>query len=434
MLKNILKTVITNIITFEARMVLRKYHPQIIAVTGSVGKTSTKDAIYAAIAPHFFVRKSQKSFNSEIGVPLTILGCPNAWNSVFGWIGNITDGFLLIFWRHAYPKILIIEVGADRPGDIKKITSWLKPDMVIVTKFAPVPVHVEFFGSPKKVIEEKSELVKALKENGLLILSSDDEDVLSLKSLVRRKTITFGFGSGADIRGTNEAIEYEKSGNYDKPIGQLFRVDAGGNSVPVSVKNSIGRHVTYSVLAAFAVGMNLGLNMVKLSHALSSYSTPNGRMRLIDGIKGSVIIDDSYNSSPVAAKEALETLGAIQSGGKKIAVLGDMMELGKYSVEEHRSIGNLTSITANLMATVGIRARDIAEGALEAGMDERKILQYEKSEEAGKELERFISQGDIILIKGSQSVRMEKTVEEVMAHPEEKDKLLVRQEKQWQKR
>ena len=122
MLKQILKNTVASILLIEAKLVLRKYKPKIIAITGSVGKTGTKDAVYAVISKFFFVRKSEKSQNSELGIPLTILGLPNAWNNLFLWIKNILDGLSLIVNRHPYPEWLVIEVGSDRPGDIKKVS------------------------------------------------------------------------------------------------------------------------------------------------------------------------------------------------------------------------------------------------------------------------------------------------------------------------
>ena len=143
-MKSILKKIISTIIKYEAVLIIKKYKPKIIAVTGSVGKTSTKDAIFAVMSSSFFVRKSEKSFNSDIGIPLTILGCPNAWFDPIKWARNIFRGLELIVFKHSYPEWLILEVGADRPGDIKEVSKWLKPNIVVLTAFAKVPVHIEF--------------------------------------------------------------------------------------------------------------------------------------------------------------------------------------------------------------------------------------------------------------------------------------------------
>ena len=141
-MKNILKKIIIYKITTLARLVLLKYKPKIVAVTGNVGKTSTKDAIYTVLSSEFFVRKSEKSFNSDIGVPLTILGCHNGWSNPILWIKIIIRGIELVVFKNKYPQWLVLEVGADRPGDIKNITEWIKPDVVVVTRFGEVPCKV----------------------------------------------------------------------------------------------------------------------------------------------------------------------------------------------------------------------------------------------------------------------------------------------------
>jgi UDP-N-acetylmuramoyl-tripeptide--D-alanyl-D-alanine ligase len=169
-MKNFFKKIVTFIIEAQARAILKKYRPTIIAVTGSVGKTSTKDAIYTVLERTGFVRKSDKSFNSEIGVPLTILGVPNGWSNPFIWLQNITHGLELIFLKSDYPKTLIIEVGADHPGDIKRVASWLRPDIAVITTVSKIPVHVEFFPSRKALLDEKLALARAVKSEGTLIL------------------------------------------------------------------------------------------------------------------------------------------------------------------------------------------------------------------------------------------------------------------------
>src|SRR3989338_4025790 len=146
-MKNLFKKLIVFIITLEARAVLRKYKPKIVAVTGSVGKTSAKDAIYAVLAKSARVRKSEKSFNSEVGLPLTVLGAPNAWSNPLRWLQNIVDGIFIILFTVEYPEWLVLEVGADRPGDIRSLSKWLQVDVAVITRLPEVPVHVEFFDS-----------------------------------------------------------------------------------------------------------------------------------------------------------------------------------------------------------------------------------------------------------------------------------------------
>ena len=429
-MKSAFKKIISSIITFEAILILKKYKPKIIAVTGSVGKTSTKDAIFAVMSSTFSVRKSEKSFNSDIGIPLTILGCSNAWFNPILWMRNIFRGLEIIIFNANYPKWLVLEVGADRPGDIKDVTKWLKPDVVVLTTFAKVPVHVEFFKDREAVIREKRYLVEAMKHGGMLIVNGDDEDSMKMKELSKNISIIYGTGSACDLIATEIKNYYGEDGNIE---GITFKVEYEGNIVPIVIKESLGAKSIYSSLAAIAVGLSQKINIVKSGEALLNLEVSKGRMRIIKGIKNTTIIDDTYNSSPVALASALHTLKDIKPKGKgrKIAVLGDMMELGKHSVDEHYKAGKFVAEVCNILMTVGIRSRKMAEGALDGLLGEENIFQFETSSEAGKFLQDIIKGNDIILIKGSQSTRMEKVVEEIMSEPEKASELLVRQETEW---
>ncbi len=439
-MKQFAKKIISTILRFEAQAVLRKYKPKVVAVIGSVGKTSTKDAVYSVFAEKFFVRKSEKSFNSDIGVPLTILGCDNGWSDPFKWIENLWIGLSLLLWKHEYPEWLILEIGVDRPGDMKEASKWIHPDIIIVTRFAKVPVHVEYFSSPEAVIEEKTELLKSLKKEGTLILNYDDERVLELKEKWDVRTKTYGFGDGAEVLASHHTVLYGEDDLERKiPAGTLFRVTFGDTSVPIRLFGTLGKTGAYSASAAVTAGIVAGVNLVEASQGLAKIVPPPGRMRILPAIKKALILDDSYNASPVAMRSALETLKEIQTFGKKIAVLGDMLELGKYAKEEHLKVGAFAKEACDVLVTVGIRSRFIAEGALSNGMNENNVYQFDTSREAGKYLEKILEEGDIVLVKGSQgsgtnAIRMERAVEEIMAEPERKGELLVRQGSEWQKR
>ncbi len=428
-MREILRKIIIYILKIEARMVLFRHRPRIVAITGSVGKTSTKDVIFECLKPYFYTRKSEKSFNSEIGLPLTILGLSNAWNNPFKWFWNLFVG-LLNFITPKYPRWLVLEIGIDRPADMKKVASWLKTDVVVFTKFSRVPVHVEYFDSPEDVIVEKSLLADTLRKDGVLILNRDDEDVFAIKEKAKRKSVSYGFDKSSDIQASNQEFLYDSGGRL---LGIIFRADYDGNSIPIRIVGSLGQGQVYSALSALAVGMALGLNPVSLSEASSAYHPPAGRMRILRGIKNSQIIDDTYNSSPVALISALETLKKIVAK-RKIVVLGDMLELGKYSEDEHKKIGKEVANFADLFVAVGSSMKFAVEEALSNGMREENILHFDTSKEAGLYLQNLIEDGDLVLVKGSQSIRMERVVEEVMGEPDRKKELLVRQEEEWEHR
>ncbi len=422
-MKKIFKKIVVAVLTLEAKLVLRKYKPKIVAVTGSVGKTTAKDSVYTVLSSAFFVRKSEKSFNSEIGVPLSILGCQNGKNNPVIWMKNILEGLAVVLLKNHYPKWLVLEVGADKPGDIEEIAKWLRPDVVVITRFADVPAHVEFFDSPKAVAEEKKKLAKYMKKDGFLILNYDDGEVLSIKQSSNKHTTTFGFSEDADVVASNESFLYDNG----RLKGITFKVNFGGTSLPVNLHGVLGVQHIYPALAAIAVGSTQGLNLVQMSQALSTdHETQPGRMRIVDGIKGSIIIDDSYNASPLAVEYALKTLGILETNGRKIAVLGDMMELGDYTVAEHKKIGEMVAKTCDILVTVGVRSRDIANGALANKMNSSNIFQFEDSRKAGDYLKNFIEKDDIVLVKGSRwAMRMERVVKRIMAHPERAKDMLV---------
>jgi UDP-N-acetylmuramoyl-tripeptide--D-alanyl-D-alanine ligase len=455
--KTIFKKIIVYILQIESRLVLAKYKPKIIAITGSVGKTSTKDAVYAVISGISYVRKSEKSYNSEIGLPLTILGVPNGWNNPGVWLSNILKGlwlFLNPFRSRKYPKWLILEVGVGHPGDMRRTASWLKTDVVIITAIGETPAHIEFFNSRKHLIEEKSGLIKTLKKDGLLILDADDQDVLLMKTNNKHHTLTYGFKEGADVLGSQDSIFYEEQAGIPlghsptgEPKGVIFRIDEGGlahrttaegTSLPVVIEGVFGRNHVYASLASLALALGLKFNIINAINALKNYSVSPGRMRLLKGINDSMIIDDTYNSSPLACESALKTLSEVKiqglpaQAGRKIVVLGDMLELGKHTEEAHKNIGRIAGKTLSgndVLMVVGPRARAIKAGALE--IHPVNIFEFLDSSQAGEFLKTFVQKGDLVLVKGSQGMRMERVVEAILFDKENKNKLLVRQDEEW---
>ena len=430
-MKSVFKKIISATIQLEASLVLKKYKPKIIAVTGSVGKTSSKDAIFSVMSGSFYVRKSEKSFNSDIGIPLTILGVQNAWTNPIIWLKNIFMGIELLIFKNNYPKWLVLEVGADRPKDIKNITRWLKPDIAVLTAFAEVPVHVEFFSNREEVIREKKYLVEALKKDGILVVNGDDTDSMKIKENLKSTSIIYGTSKNADLIASDYKIYYGTDG---KAKGITFKVEYDRNILSIVIKDSLGMQNVYSALAGLAVAQSQKINLTDASRALLNHETPKGRMRIINGIKNTTILDDTYNSSPTAVNSALQTLKEIKTKGRKIAVLGDMMELGKHSVEEHFKIGKLAKDSCDVLITVGIRSRKIAESAYKTKMSKKNIFQFDNSMEAREKISDLIQKNDIILVKGSQFIRMERIVKEIMAEPEKAKELLIRQEEEWEKK
>ena len=248
-LKELFRQVIVFLLTLEAKLVLRKHRPKIIAVTGSVGKTSAKDAIYTALSKSFFVRRSEKSFNGDIGVPLTVLGVRNGWSNVFQWLRNLIDGISLLILTTPYPKWLIVEVGADRPGDITKSLSWLKPDVVVATRFPDISVHVEFYASPEDVIKEELAPVGWLQNNGVLVFNEDDERARTAVTAPGVRRLSFGFGENANLKAENLHATSEDG----MPSGISFDVSYGDERGVVSISltsrpERVAAHILYEKL------------------------------------------------------------------------------------------------------------------------------------------------------------------------------------------
>jgi UDP-N-acetylmuramoyl-tripeptide--D-alanyl-D-alanine ligase len=434
-MKSFLKHCVILVLTIEAKLVLKKYKPRVIAVTGSVGKTSAKDALFSVLSLYKNTRKSLKSFNSEIGVPLTVLDLPNEWNDSLGWIKNIVKGFLLLVTKKPYPELLVLEVGADHPHDIQNISAWLKPDIAVFTQMSKVPVHVEFFSSPAQVFEEKSFLFKNISLGGTMILNADDEDVLSLSTKISKAFITFGFSETAIVKASNIAIEYDGGKTTPHPTGMSVDITYKGKKSTLFVDGALGKQHIYPALIACAGGIASGLTLAQCVKALETHETPPGRMKILEGVKDSVLLDDCYNSSPIALVEALRVLKNLKKAetGRKIAILGDMRELGTYSKAEHEYMGEVVSKCADIIVLVGVETLHAYEVALTL-VGEEKVKHFDDSVSAGEYLVSIVGAEDILLVKGSQGIRMERISKMLLAPHLKPASVLVRQEEEWNER
>lgn len=425
-----LKKIILSFLRYEARAVLKKYKPKVVLITGSIGKTSTKDAVFAVLSQFGHVRKSEKSYNSDFGIPLSILGLQSGWHSPSRWLSNLFHGIaLLVKKSKTYPEWLVLEVGARKPGDILDSAGFVKADCVIITAIGSTPPHIEFYDSLQQLVGEKASLIKTLRKNGVLILNADDPLTFDMKSQTDHRVVSFGESDGADIRSSHLATHYTKETGV--PEGLSFKANVGNASIPVHMRWVFGKNHMYAAIAALAVAHSQKLDLLTAAKALEAYEVPNGRMRLVDGIRGSFIIDDTYNASPQALEAAIATLGSMQTSGRRIAVVGDMLELGKFTEDAPRRAGMKIADAADMLLTVGIRAKFVSAEAALHGMRKTAMRHAVNANEAGDYLKEKIDKGDIILVKGSQAMRMERVVKKIMAHPELADRLLVRQEKEW---
>lgn len=417
---------------FLAQLVVKKYQPKIIAITGSIGKTSAKEAICCLLSSKFRVRSSIKNYNNELGVPLSILGLESGGKSVWAWGVIIIRALGLYLFRDKdFPEILVLEFGVDHPGDMDYLASIVKPDISLVT--AVSYSHLEFFGSVEAISKEKQKLVESTNSQGLAIINYDSPEAKKMASVSKAKVWGYSIKTQSDIRAEDVHLSFKEKENGQPDFGLHFKLAFQGAVVPIFVPNVLSEASVYACLAAAAVGSYLGMNMVEISQAFGKIDMPKGRMKLIKGVKNTWIIDDTYNSSPEAAILALETFAAMPVEGRKFVVLGDMLELGSFSQEAHRMVGERISPKKfDILVTIGERARDIAQAAEEKGFSRDLVWRFDHSEEAGRFLQNQIISGDALLVKASQGVRLEKVVKELMAEPQRAAELLVRQGKEWE--
>ena len=428
-MKSYFRSLLVRLLAFLARAILEKYHPTIIMVTGSVGKTSTKDAIACAFKKERTVRASEKSYNSELGVPLTIIGAKNPWESLSQWCGVLWKAGDVLLHTRLYPQLLVLEVGADRPGDLARILAFATPDCVVVTRLPDVPVHVEAYTSTQAVKDEEFTPAFSLAPGAPLVLDCDNEYAVAMGKKTQANIHTFGFLPESEVKVADVAVIIEKG----RAMGMSAIVTVDGQSHPLSIIGALGAHQFLAPAAALATARAFTIPIAKALAGLRSYTPPLGRSHLLRGIHSSVLIDDSYNSSPSAAQEALRSLSIVPATGRKIAILGDMLELGRYSVVEHESIGKEAVEVCDVLVVVGTRSRATGDSALHAGMSEDNVHFFDTSREAVDWVVDEVSDGDAVLIKGSQGMRMERIVEALLENKED-TKYLVRQEKEWKKR
>lgn len=427
-----LKSILQTILRILAKKIIGKYHPDIIGITGSIGKTSTKEAVTAVLSTKFRVRSNVKNYNNEIGLPLSVVGAEKTpGHSILGWFGVFARALGLIVLKNKnYPEKLVLEMGADKPGDIRYLTLVAPCRVGVLTYISHA--HTEFFKTLAGIAQEKRIIITHLKKDGFAVLNFDNDLVRQQAPKTDATVVTYGFKEGAELRATDVNIILDESTGW--PSGLNFKISYKGSIVPAFIPGQVAEHLIPSALAGIAVGAVFGINLVDGVEAVKQIPPLPGHMRLLPGIKNTLIIDDTYNSSPEPTRSAIATLAKIKikDGARRFAVLGDMLELGAETENAHREIGLRTAeYGLDFLITVGEASKHTAQAAKEAGLGDNQVAMFADSVSAARFLQDKIKKGDAILIKGSQGARMEKIVKEIMAEPEKAEELLVRQTKEW---
>jgi UDP-N-acetylmuramoyl-tripeptide--D-alanyl-D-alanine ligase len=359
-------------------------HPRldIVGITGSLGKTTTKEVVAGVVGCKRHVLKSEGNLNSEIGLPLTIL-----------------NGLLR---GH---QVAVLEMGMYALGDIRLLAQLTRPRIGVVT--AVLPVHLERLGTLERIKQAKQELVEELPPDGVAVLNADDPRVLDMAHATPARVVRYGVSEAAEVRAENISSEGLHGVQFDLLVGRSRqRV-----RLPL-----LGAQSVHAALAATAVGLEEQLTLSDIAEALHTL-TPTLRLLVVDGISGSRIIDDSYNASPESVLAALNLLKELP-GKRKIAVLGDMLELGSEEEPGHRRVGTRAAHVVDLLITFGPRSKTTAEAARTAGLEPEQVLEASTHDEIRDYLAHRLRPDDDVLVKGSLAMGMSAVVRGIRAEGE----------------
>jgi UDP-N-acetylmuramoyl-tripeptide--D-alanyl-D-alanine ligase len=352
----------------------------VVAITGSSGKTTAKEMIAAIASLKMNVLKTEGNLNNQVGLPVTL------------------------FKLRKEHQVAVVEMGTNSPGEIAKLAAIARPNIGLITNIGPA--HLEGLGSMEAIAAEKGSLWGRMNGYGTAIVNNDDQYLASFALRWGGRKISFGLGDGADVTARN----LEPSGEE----GIRFDLVIGGASIPVFLA-APGRHNVKNAIAAAAVATVLGISIKEIAAGLASFHPISGRTEIRKLSNGAHLIIDTYNANPYSVAEALKTLQELQKTGSAIAILGDMLELGKEAEKWHREIGTVISKgTVDSLFLKGELITYLADGAIKGGFPKESITFFEKPEEIVSCLRDKLKKGDWILLKGSRKMKMETVATEII--------------------
>lgn len=355
-----------------AREELKRIGAKVVAVTGSVGKGTTKEMIASALEGVYRVAKTPANHNNDIGMPMAILAMP------------------------LDTEVAVLEMGMNHFGEIAYLSSIGHPDVAVIVNIGTA--HIEFLGSQEGIRSAKMEIVKGMNEKGMLLLNGDDTLLRNLEPKPLQRITYFGKSEGCDVR----AFDVRQDGQYLR-----FRAEAGKLSIPVELMLE-GEHYVSDALAAVAAALKLVVPSDKIGENLSHFHNLSGRQEIFE-VGGYTIIKDCYNAGPESMAAALSVLG--NKPGRKIAVLGDMLELGDCTQAEHYRIGRIAAEKADLVFAYGNHAARVKDGTITGGMPENRGMAFESQDELLAALKRMARPGDVLLFKASRGMHLERVLE-----------------------
>ncbi|MDO4845938.1 MAG: UDP-N-acetylmuramoyl-tripeptide--D-alanyl-D-alanine ligase [Oscillospiraceae bacterium] len=342
-----------------------------VAVTGSVGKTTTKEMIAAVLSAEYPTAKSEGNHNNAIGVPMSILEAPTE------------------------ARWLVLEMGMNHFGELSYLTSIARPDVAVITNIGTA--HIEHLGSREGILKAKLEILEGLDPAGVCVWNGDEPMLWERRKDCGFTVLTFGI--------KNQNCDFIAEDVRQLDGGMSFRVCGKGHHFEVFVPQE-GEHIAMNALAAIAVGLNCGIRPEKIQTALSTFMNTGMRQQIMDH-EGVTIIADCYNAGPESMAASLKMLGSHPTKGNRIAVLGDMLELGNRSAAEHYRVGRLSAKNADILLTYGANATRVVAGAITGGMDPKNCRCFQSHEEMAEMLAVLAKPGDAVLFKGSRGMRME---------------------------
>ncbi len=353
-----------------------RFNIPVVAVTGSNGKTTTKDMIALVLSEKFKVLKTQGNLNNEIGLPLTLLGLEDSH------------------------EVAVVEMGMNHLGEIHRLAEIARPNIGVITNIGVS--HIQNLGTRENILKAKMEIFDFFTSEDKAILNGDDEFLSKIANELPYQIKYYGTSDIASIKAQDIKLLGEQGISYNLNIeGEIHPME-----IPIP-----GKHNVYNSLAAAAVGSIMGIAMADIAKSLKSYRPGNMRLNIFTTDSNIKVIDDVYNASPDSMKASIEVLKDLGQG-RKIAILGDMLELGDYSQKGHTEVGEVVAHKGiDILITVGQESKFIVTGASSCGMDNRNIIHLESNKDVIEYLDTLIEQGDRILVKGSRGMKMEEIVE-----------------------